>query len=345
MVPRVIQRLPEADFALLGNESLSTVIFAKNVTVRMVNAPIYSLREQWEVPSAVPAGSSLLWVPHYNIPFFSSVPLLVTVHDVLHVARPDLFPGWNKQFYAKNMFRTVLRRARSVMTVSRFSADELLRLFGKWAQPDRIHVVPNGVEESWFRVSATSNPHVRPYLLYVGNIKLHKNLRGLVAAFAAILGTIDVDLVIVGEQQGFITTDPEVFSTAAELGERVVFTGRMGLAELEQYYANAAALVLPSLYEGFGLTALEAMASGCPVAVSRVASMPEVCGDAAVYFDPENVEDMARGLRRVLMDETLRTGLRCSGRKRAALFSWDKAADRAVQIVRSILDDEDCNRP
>jgi glycosyltransferase involved in cell wall biosynthesis len=337
LVPRVARRMPETEFALLGDVEVLAGAIAGNVSVRALNAPIYSICEQWAVTAAIPAGTSLHWSPHYNVPVFASAPLLVTIHDALHVAMPELFPGWNKRVYAALMFRAALYRARAVLTVSGFTSNELQRLFGTWAAPQRLHVVSNGVDEAWFAIQPAVSPCAREYLLYVGNVKPHKNLRGLVAAFGEIKDRLDVDLVIVGEREGFLTGDSELIDEAKQLGERVRFTGRVSQEALGQYYVHAKALVLPSFYEGFGLTALEAMAAGCPVAVSRAASLPEVCGDAALYFNPGNTAEMAGALTKIVQDEPLRKTLQAKGIERAREFTWENAADRTVRIIRELL--------
>ena len=337
LVPRVAGRMPETEFVLLGDAEVLSDVISDHVSVRTLNAPIYSVCEQWAVPAAIPAKTALHWSPHYNVPVFSSAPLLVTIHDALHVAMPEMFPGWDKQLYAALMFRAALYRAKAVLTVSEFTSGELQRLFGTWAAPQRIHAVPNGVDEAWFAVQPAARPYAREYLLYVGNVKPHKNLRGLVSAFGKIRDGMDLDLVIVGEREGFLTGDRELMEEAKELGARVHFTGRVSQEALGQYYVHAKALVLPSFYEGFGLTALEAMAAGCPVAVSRAASLPEVCGDAALYFSPGDTAEMAGALTRIVQDEPLRKTLRTKGIVRAREFTWGNTADRTVRLIRDLL--------
>lgn len=341
LAPRVIRRMPATKFALLGNAPSLADLRTDNVSVRPLAAPIYSVQEQWAVPRAVPEGTELLWTPHYNLPLFSPCPVVVTIHDILHLAMPELFPGWPKQLYAAVMFRAAMRKAGAILTVSRFTAEELSRLLGRWVVRERIHIVPNGVDESWFDILSGPRPQEREYLLYVGNVKPHKNLRRLTEAFALIKDSMAVDLVIVGEREGFLTGDAELAAATNHLGDRVHFTGRVALAELRQYYRHACALVLPSLYEGFGLTALEAMAAGCPVAVSRAASLPEVCGDAALYFDPADTADLAAALRRMIGDNRLRGELTFKGKQRAREFSWERAADQTVEVIRNVMQRRD----
>lgn len=141
---------------------------------------------------------------------------------------------------------------------------------------------------------------------------------------------------VVGQREGLITGDAAVVEAAARLGERVRFAGRVPDAELRRYYAHADALVLPSLYEGFGLTPLEAMAAGCPVVASDATSIPEVCGDAALYFDAQRPEQVTAQLLRLLAQPALADELRSRGRARVRLFTWERAAREVAAVLRGL---------
>ena len=337
LVPRVTRRMPDVDFVLLGDAEHLAGVQGGNVSVRPLAAPIYSIREQWELLAAIPDRTVLYWSPHYNIPVFSAKPLLVTIHDAVHVAMPELFPGLRRQVYAALMFRAALLKAKKVLTDSQFTVSELQRLFGRFAPEAGMQVIQLGVGAEWFSIPASPSPYQKPFILFVGNVKPHKNLRGLVAAFDSIKGDLDADLVIVGEREGFLTFDHELMKDATRLGDRVHFTGRVSFEVLQQYYTHAKMLVLPSFYEGFGLTALEAMAAGCPVAVSRAASLPEVCGDAAMYFNPADIAERSGVILQTIRDESLREDLRARGFRQAKEFTWDRTADRTVKVIRDIL--------
>jgi len=144
------------------------------------------------------------------------------------------------------------------------------------------------------------------------------------------------DLVIVGQKEGFITGDRKVESGAAELGGRVKFTGLVDDALLKRYVACADALVLPSFYEGFGFPPLEAMACGCPAIVSDRASLPEICGDAALYCNPDDVEDIAARMLEVATNEALRAQLRERGLARARQFTWDRCASETLAVIERL---------
>lgn len=299
------------------------------------SAPIYSVGEQLELRRRIPRATRAFWSPHYNIPLFYAGPLIVTIHDVLHLARPEYVRHRHQRAYARLMFAAIRRRASAVICDSNFTADELRRLAG--VDSGKMHVVHLGVEEAWFKDPGAAVPHPRPYFVYVGNVKPHKNLRRLVRAFGALSDDLPHDLIIIGRRHGFISGDPIVAQEAARLGGRIVFTDHVSDADVRNFVGHADALVLPSLYEGFGLPALEGMAAGCPVIVSRAGSLPEVCGEAGVYIDPESEGQLADAMRRVAMDGQLREDLVEAGRVRARSFTWERCADHTRQILQDAI--------
>lgn len=308
---------------------------AAQVTLHDCRAPIYSLSEQIELPRSTPRDTDLFWSPHYNVPLLHRGKLLVTIHDVLHLARPEFTGRIHRRAYAHAMFRAVRSKADAIICVSRFSADEFVRLTG--ASHDSIAVIHEGVDPSWSTVRTEPCPHSRPYLLFVGNVKPHKNLGGLVEAFTLLQNDITHDLVIVGKQEGFLTGDPGVVKQARRLGGRVHFAGYVDDELLRRFFAHADALVFPSFYEGFGLPPLEAMACGCPVIVSKVAALPEVCGDAAEYCAPGAPASIAAAIRRVVESPELRQEMREKGRERAGRFTWEKCAAETGEVIDHTL--------
>jgi glycosyltransferase involved in cell wall biosynthesis len=339
VVPRIVRLRPAWQFALIGPEAHLREMdwtSSSNVTVIPCAAPIYSISEQFAVLRCIPQGTQLFWSPHYNIPVLYRGKMLVTVHDVLHLAMPQYAKGVLKQTYARTMFRAVRRRARAVICDSDFTVAELQRLTPP--SPQIVRRIYDGVDDSWFHVSEASSPRARLYLLYVGNVKPHKNLRTLLDAFGRVKDIIAEDLVIIGKREGFITGDDNIAGYAGDLGDRVAFTGYVSDDLLHQYVAHATALIFPSLYEGFGLPPLEAMAAGCPVLTSNAASIPEVCGDAALYCDARNPDDLAARMEEITCDAEVRGTLRHRGRERARMFSWDTCADETVKLMLEVLE-------
>ncbi len=337
LLPRLIAAKPELTFHLLGSlNDLSSFAWtnAPNVTISDCKTALYSVGEQLELLQKTPKDTSLFWSPHYNIPLFYRGKLLVTVHDVFHLVAPDM--SLPKKLYAKGMFRTVRQKADAIVTVSEFSKNELLRLTGNTSKQEvtPIHI---GVDEAWFHISQAPRPYEKPYILFVGSVKPHKNVGGLIRALEVAQHQIPHDLVIAGRREGLITADEEVAARAKALGERVHFTGFVQDDLLKQFVKHADALVLPSFYEGFGLPPLEAMACGCPAIVSNAASLPEACGDAALYCDPRSPQDIADKLILLLNDKDLRTSLQKKGLERAKQFTWAACAEKTLAVLERTL--------
>ena len=248
---------------------------------------------------------------------------LALLHDAAVFDSPQAYTtvfGW----WYRTLFRHLAQRGHGLLTASAFSQGRLAPRLGVPAS--RIGLLAGGSDHldgvtADAGVLAQLGLEGKRYLLAVGSANPNKNLSALVQAFGRLPAQADLRLVIVG------AGSPGVFAGAAILdAPGVVRAGAVDDAELKALYQRAAALVFPSLYEGFGLPPLEAMACGCPVAASRAASIPEVCGDAALYFDPGSVDDIAGALRRLLADAPLRDALRRAGTVRAAAYRWDTAA-------------------
>jgi glycosyltransferase involved in cell wall biosynthesis len=338
LLPRLTAERPGIQWVILGPRSVLQDLSwtrASNVRIIDFDSPIYSLREQVGLARRIPGETSIFWSPHYNIPLVQRGRLVVTVHDVGHLALPEFFGGFHRQGYARFMFRRISRSADAIMTDSEFTRTEFERLVGvSRASPEVVHI---GVDQAWFEVAPSPSPHPTPYLLYVGNVKPHKNLSRLLEAFGKLASRIPCDLLILGKTEGFRTGDSEVQAAANRLAPRVQLLGAVSQGLLKRYVAHAEALVQPSLYEGFGLPPLEAMACGCPTIVSRVASLPEVCGDAAQYCDPLDPESIAEAIIQVLQDSKLRETLRCRGLERARQFTWERSARAALSVLDRVL--------
>ena len=340
LLPRLMAKSPGWKYFLLGKkEELDEFPWAcgPQATLIPYSRPIYSPREQLEIPSRIPSETDLYWQPHYNIPLFYRGKLLATVHDLLYLDEPGIPGGFHKHLYARRLFSALRKKADGILCVSGYTKERLLFHTGKGkAEPV---VVYNGIDESWFKAARGDAPHGKPYLLYVGSVKPHKNLARLAGAFQTLLNRIPHDLLIVGKKEGLITGDPKALSAAEKLGPRVRFTGDFDHDDprFRQFYLHAQALILPSLYEPFGLPALEAMACGCPVLLSNAPALPEVYGDAAEYFDPRDTGGMARKIEKVLSDPALRASLAKRGTERARLYHWDKSADKTFEVIQKII--------
>lgn len=339
LVPLIIENYPSAHYILLGKkEEILNYEWSKrkNVTVRNFGAPIYSLSEQIKIIGKIPKGDSLFWSPHYNIPLLYRGKLIVTIHDMFHLAMPEYIQGRHKHFYAKFMFEKVAHKADRVLCISDFTRNELLRYVK--IEKEKLRVIHLGINKSLFKKDTRieDKQNQKPYLLYVGNVKPHKNLQTLIKAFEMIKDCIPHDLVIVGKKEGFITDDKEVIQLAGKLDNRVRFTGFIDERELVQHYSSADVFIFPSLYEGFGLPPLEAMACECPVIASNAASLPEVCGDAVLYIKPDDAKDIANKILLILSNNLLRETLIEKGMKHVKLFNWKQSAQEIISVINEV---------
>ena len=278
------------------------------------------LWEQLVLPAA--AHDGLLVNLAGAAPYFAGQQVCM-LHDAAVFDRPSAYAR-AFVFWYRLLFRRLARSAAKLLTVSAFSRARLALHLG--LDPARLAVVPNGCDhlqdvvpdES---VLARHGLAGTRYLLAVASANPTKNLAALVGAYARLPADESRRLVIVGGH------NERVFAAGATADPPgVVRTGPLADAPLKALYRNAVALVFPSTYEGFGLPPLEAMACGCPVAAAHAAAIPEVCGDAALYFDPDSVDAIAAALQRLLSDAALRDRLRTAGLARAALYRWDAAA-------------------
>ena len=242
-------------------------------------------------------------------------PAATTVHDVQHEAYPQFFSR-AELAYRKLVYGWTVRRSRIVITVSEHARETLIERLG--LDPARVRAIHSGIDHGRFR---PTDGEREAFLLYPANRWPHKNHERLFEAFALVRRERpELQLVLTGSGHEGRSNPPGV-----EL------RGWVSLDELADLYRRAAALAFPSLYEGFGQPPLEAMACGCPVAVSRTASLPEICGDAAEYFDPESPEDIAAAVLRALRGERVEQGL-----ARARLFTWDDCARRHEDVYREL---------
>jgi glycosyltransferase involved in cell wall biosynthesis len=340
ILPGVVERLGDVSVVGLGNQArLEEFAWSRAANVRLIDcrAGRYSLAEQVQLPLAIPSSTDLFFSPYYPIPLLYRGRLAATVHDLSHRVVPEIISNTKKRIYAQTMYRALRKRASVIFTVSNFSKSELLRLT---SGPREDNILPThlGISPEWYGAAQVPPVRTRPYFVYVGNIKPYKNLGRLVEAFLKIRGQVPHDLVVVGQSEGLITGEsPEFFKRVQETGERIHLTGFVSHQELLSLVGHAQALIMPSLYEGFGLPPVEAMAAGTPVAVARAASLPEVCGDAALYFDPMQVDDIADKLVAIASDVNIRKRLKKSGLERSRLFTWHSCSEKTADALRASL--------
>jgi len=309
--------------------------------------PVYTLTEQLRFPESL-RFQSLFHAPHYNIPLRFRGRLIVTIHDLNHLVFEDSLPTFLHRQYARFMHREVAARASHIITVSEKTRKEVLDILE--VSPERVTTILPGIGrdfgpcEDAGAVRAFQEKRGLPgsYLLCVGIHKPHKNYPFLIQSLAALWKgkKLDLPLVIAGPE-GKRREDLERIGVEAKTGDHVFFPGRISREEMPLVYAGAALLVFPSLYEGFGLPPLEAMKCGIPVLSSNRDPMPEVIGDAGVFFDPLSMGDFQENLLQILSDLELQKDLVEKGRQRAERFDWVDTARETIRIYRQVLGDGD----
>jgi glycosyltransferase involved in cell wall biosynthesis len=306
----------------------------------------YSLREQLTIPMDLRRERvDLFHAPHYVLPPLTPCKSVVTIHDCIHLRFPQYLPNRLGYVYARSSLWVATHRATRVLTVSETSKRDILRYFR--VPESKIDVIYNAIDER-LEAAPTDAELAQvqeryqlndPFVLYAGNIKPHKNLERLIEAFNTLRrgGLEHVKLLIIGDE---ISKYASLRRTVHryKLHKHVRFFGFVSDKTLASLYRLASVFVFPSLYEGFGLPPLEAMAAGTPVITSNVSSLPEVVGDAAILIDPYEPDEIAAAMRRVLTDAAVREDLRARGLARVKQFSWDRSVHRVREIYGEVLE-------
>ncbi len=307
-------------------------------------SPAYSVREQFTIPLDLRRERvDLFHAPHYVLPPLTPCPSIVTIHDCIHLRFPQYLPNRLGYAYARASLWIAAHRSARILTVSEASKRDILRYF---RVPERkIAVIYNAIDERFDQIPTPQEiERVReryqlndPYVLYAGNIKPHKNLERLIEAFHALRrhGFDQVKLLIIGDEISKYATLRRAVHRY-KLHKHVRFFGFVPDQTLAILYRLAKVFVFPSLYEGFGLPPLEAMASGTPVITSNVSSLPEVVGDAALLIDPYEPDALADAMARVLTDTALQEDLRRKGYARVREFSWERSVRRVREIYEEV---------
>lgn len=314
-----------------------------NFTRLEVNIEPYTFGEQWRLPQILNAQQAdLVHFLNFNSPILYRKHHIVTVHDLTLLDfknyRGD---GWHKMVYEvkyramRTVFRSAVGGATALITDTKYNKEQLAQR--GYASATKITSIPLGLPELPPTPNSTKPANQDPFLLYVGNLYPYKNLSGIIDALPQLLSDHPtLKLVIVGKEDVF---GKELRQRARTAGVEaaVTFTGFVSDVELAAYYRDATVYVFPSLSEGFGLPGLEAMGYGIPVAAARASCLPEVYGDAAVYFDPRNVADIARVVGGLLDDDKQRAKLKRRGVAHVKTFSWRRMAEQTLEVYKAAL--------
>jgi glycosyltransferase involved in cell wall biosynthesis len=297
--------------------------------IRLATHPAAPL-DAWRLARSLKAASSkdLFFSPGYNTPLYCACPFIFTIHDLSHVYCPEnTSPAI--QLYYSTIMKRACRRAARIFTVSEFTRSQIV----DWAcvAEEKVFNVGCGVDPA-YRPEGNVYGLQYPYLLCVSNRKRHKNEFRTVEAFGRAPIDKSIHLVFTGES----TKDLSAWIDSQGLKNRVDFVGVVPEERMPELYRGAIALIFASLYEGFGLPLLEAMASGTPVVTSNVTAMAEVAGGAAVEIDPKSVDEISQAMLQVAVDSSLRRQLHEKGLVRAAEFSWTATVGRVIELLAAL---------
>ena len=301
--------------------------------IEMNSAPL-SIGEQFEFRKIIPRDTALLWIPHINVPLLYRGRFFVTLHDILgrYAPRGFALKSWLLYVYGRIVLRHIDRRAGALLCDSEFTRREWMKFYGR---SSGLRVAPLGVPQQWFDLRSGKTKSAQPpYLLYIGNVKPHKNLARLIEAFDLLRDRLPHALRIVGRIAGLRSIDQRIANI--ENDERVQVMGHVSDAELREHLARADLFVFPSLYEGYGLPPLEAMAAGVPTAVADIPVIREVCGDGPVFFDPRDPGDMARVIYEHLTNAEQRKLQVSRGLEHARALNWDRCIAAPAETIAKL---------
>jgi len=321
---------------------------------RLIPVPAveYSAKELYRIPAALwTEEADLVHFPHYVVPWGVRLPVVATIHDIIQLFYPPPEKRTRALWYLRVMMSSTLRRARRIITVSRSSRRDLIRIFG--ADRKKLRVIPNGVDPGLaerppadFLDALKKRMDLHPPLiLVVGNDKPHKNLPTALRAFHLAIRSRNIpgQMVFVGG----IEENSRLAAQARGLGlqERTRFLGRVSGEDLYGLYHLSALLLHIALYEGFGLPILEAMASGLPVITSNLGAMIELGEGIARLVNPMDVQEISDLLSTVLVDDPLRRRMIEAGRKFARTLSWERCIDETMDVYREVAAGPASGRP
>ncbi len=319
------------DLVFVAPENICLHESAERLQVRRIGRHRGHLWEQLDLP---------LWLARHGSPplvsLCNTAPLaygnqIATHHDITYVRHPESYSRSFRAMY-RNLTPLLLGRVKALITGSEFSRMELASHYGYPA--GKICIVPSAVDERFQPFCVDAEPRgTTPYLLAVSSPSTHKNFARMIAAFLQIEGHDDVELRIIGDSNRVFAGS--IHDVAGS--RRIRNLGRLPDDELVKAYQGATAFVFPSIYEGFGIPPLEAQACGCPVIAARAASIPEVLGESALYFDPLKVTDITRAMERVLSDTALRLDLRRRGKANVARYCWNASARQLSRLIDSVF--------
>lgn len=307
----------------------------KSINLKFCKAPLFSIKAQLEFIRQVPR-CDILWVPSINIPIVPTraKSLVATIHDVFQLAHPEYYSK-PKLAILKLFIGRAIRKSSMILTVSDFSLNEIIRFYGNDVR-NKIHRIYNGFTP--ISVCKIENTQNNRYILYVGNIKPHKNLKNALLGYELYYknNTDDLKFVIVGKRDGFVTADKDVDLIVKRInngGNNVIFEGNIEDEKLFQLYKNATLFIQPSYYEGFGIPLIEAMCFGIPIICSDIPVFREICGNQVTYFNPDDKQSIAQSI-----SFSINNKVKCNYAK---WRSWEETGRDVAKLLQEELNIED----
>jgi glycosyltransferase involved in cell wall biosynthesis len=339
--PHIIEEFDEV--VVLGNkDEILKFDWSNKIEIIEFNCKIYLFTEQIKYLQKIPR-CDIYWCPHFNAPLLpiKAKKMIVTIYDVNHLANPIYF-SFLKRIWAKILYINAAKKSNIILTISEFSKSEIIKYLK--VEEQKIEIVSCGVNPNFSLITAskeTLSSLPNKYFLFVGNVKPHKNLITLLKAYNKLNARVkqEYKLVILGKMEGFVTNDNQIFKYIENnnLSSFVHFTGYISDSEVPSIYKNATIFVFPSLYEGFGLPILEAMVCEVPVISSNKASLPEVGGNAVLYFEPLNENSLAELIIQLTGNKEMQLDLIEKGKKRVKHFTWESVISRHSKIMKKLF--------
>ena len=324
------------DIALGKKDEIKTV--KQDIETIEFDSSIYGIKEQLKFPykELKKMKPDVLHVPHYNVPIFYRGKIVVTIHDLTHLVLPEFLPNKFAYIYAKFMIWIAIKKSSQILTVSENTKNDLIRMFK--VKPEKITVTYNGVGEEFkkkekqeveYLYKKFNIPENKKIIMYVGNLKPHKNLERLLEAYSKIKDIDDTRLLLVGKAFSNYNGLEEKEKTL-NIKNKVIHTGIVSQEELVDLYNLADLFIFPSLYEGFGIPILEALACETPVISSNTSSMPEVGGDVVTYINPLDIEEITKAIETELSKDKK---INANAKKWIEQFDWKKIAIKTKEIL------------
>lgn len=352
IVKRLVENHPEHEFIFFFDRPFDKkFIFGSNVTPVVLNPParhpiLFRIWFNFSVKRALKKyKADLFFSPDGFLSLTSNVPQVGVIHDINFEHYPEDIPDAARK-YLKKYFPKFAKQATELITVSEYSKQDICKTYG--IDPSKVTVSWNGASDAFKPIPDDEKALVRArysngkkYLLFVGALHPRKNVKRLIAAYRNLLAsdpTFDYELVIVGEtlwKRSGYDLDSGSERDDKQTKSHIHFTGHLSLEELARVMASATIFTFVPYFEGFGIPLVEAMRCGTPVLSGNLTSLPEVAGDAALYCDPFDVDDIALKLGELCSNEALRDELAKKGLERSKLFSWDKSAEKVWEVLQS----------